>query len=194
MKTNYISLILFLILTPSIGYSSDKNNTYAIEGAGIASCSKFIETANTKDKHYYIYGGWVEGYLTATNQYQEETFDLTPWQSTQLILKIIESICLNNPKAKFHQVLNNLVPELSKQRIDIGGKFIDINGKRKYIFQEEVILRMKKALTQKQLFSGDYSTEYNDELINAVIKFQKKINQKATGLPDQTTLFELFKP
>jgi len=194
MKTSYRSLILSLVLIPSIGYSSDKNNTYAIEGAGIASCSKFVESASKKDNHYYVYGGWVEGFLTASNQHQEQTFDLTPWQSTQLILKIIESICTENPKAKFHQVLNNLVPELSKQRISIGGKFVDIDGKRKYVFQEEVILRMKKALTNKQLYTGGLTTEYSDELKNSVIKFQKKIHQNATGLPDQATLFELFKP
>jgi len=190
---NRVALMILLLLSMgTTALAGDSDNAYAVKGAGISSCSRFVDTAEKHDNLYLIYGGWIEGYITATNQYLENTFDLSPWQSTQLMLKVAESICRKNPEMQFHQVVTNIMAGLTKQRIEKGGKFVDINGDRKYVFQKEVIHRIKKTLNNKGFYDGPINSDYDDALKTSMKAFQKSINQKQTGLPDQGTLFKLF--
>ncbi len=191
-KLNYFLLLLITCNSPT--YSADSASSYAIKGVGIASCSHFIKSAKAQDKLYFIYGGWVDGFVTASNQHLRETFDLTPWQSTGLLLKIAESICAQNPKMQFHQAINKIKVELAKQRLDKGENYVDIANNKKYVYQEEVIRRMKQMLKNKKHYSGPINAEYDENMKIAVKSFQKSIKQSQTGLPDQGTLFELFKP
>ncbi len=189
---NVSAWLLCASLLPSITYGADSNNAYAIKGAGIAKCSKFIEFHQKKDDAYLIFGGWLEGYLTAINQQQAGTFDLAPWQSTQLLLIAAESLCKQKPELQFQTAIQILINELAPQKIAQGGKFITVD---KYIYQEEVIKRMKNALKSRGLYSGNISdAQYDDRLKTAMKQFQKGIKQTETGLPDQGTLYELFKP
>lgn len=176
---------------PTITQGADGNNAYAIKGAGIAKCSKFIELHQKKSDVYLVFGGWIEGYLTAINQQQPNTFDLAPWQSTQLLLAATESLCKQKPEMQFQEAVQVLIGGLAQQRITQGGKFITID---QYVFQEEVIKRMKGALKSRGLYSGNTNdAQYDDKLKAAVKQFQKSVKQAGTGLPDQGTLFELFK-
>lgn len=190
---NVSAWFLFASLLPSsIAYGADSNDAYAIKGAGIAKCSKFIEFHQKKDNTYLIFGGWLEGYLTAINQQQANTFDLAPWQSTQLLLIAAESLCKQKPELQFQAAVQILIGELMPQKITQGGKFVTID---KYIYQEEVIKRMKSVLKSRDLYNGNLNdAQYDDKLKSAVKQFQKNIKQPQTGLPDQGTLFELFRP
>ncbi len=193
LKKHLILAASLLVATPV--YSADKNNAYAIEGAGIAGCTHFLESAKKQDNNYFIFGGWIEGYFTASNQHISNTFDLSPWQSTQLLLKITESICKQNPSLKFNQVVSSIAMDMSNQRLDQGNKFIPINeGNTSYAFQEEVIIRIKQALKKKDFYNGNIDNQYDDSIKKAVKLFQKEVGQPETGLPDQGTLYELFKP
>ncbi len=189
---NISAWLLCASLLPSITYGADGSDAYAIKGAGIAKCSKFIEFHQKKDDTYLIFGGWLEGYLTAINQQQANTFDLAPWQSTQLLLMAAESLCKQKPELQFQAAIQILISELMPQKITQGGKFITVD---KYIYQEEVIKRMKSALKSRALYNGNISdAQYDDKLKAAVKQFQKNTKQTQTGLPDQGTLFELFRP
>ena len=194
MSLKKLILILASFFAMPLAHATDNNDAYAIKGAGITSCSNFIKSAQNKDKTLYIYGGWIEGYFTASNQHFQDTFDLAPWQTTQLLLKIVESVCTKNPSLKFHQVLNSMAVEMGKQRLNKGGKFVKINDSLNYVLQEEVIARMKHALKAKGYYSGEINGTYGDSIKTAIKRFQKEVGQPETGLPDQGTLYELFKP
>lgn len=190
LKKASLCLFISLCLSPVV-QGGDSNNSYAIKGAGIAKCSKFIEFQQKKSDIYLVFGGWIEGYLTAINQQQANTFDLAPWQSTQLLLVATESICKQKPEMQFQEAVQILTAQLAQQRIAQGGKFVTID---QYVFQEEVVKRMKEALKARGLYNGNTNNaQYNDKVKSAVKQFQKSIKQPETGLPEQGTLFELFR-
>ncbi len=192
MSFKNVSIWVFCALIfPSISFAADSNDAFAIKGAGIAKCSKFIEFHQKKDDIYLVFGGWLEGYLTAINQQQANTFDLAPWQSTQLMLIAAEALCKQKPDMTFQSAVQILIAELMPQKVTQGGKFISID---KYVYQEEVVKRIKNALKSRNLYSGNVNdVQYDEKLKIAVKKFQKNIQQPQTGLPDQGTLYELFK-
>jgi len=193
MPIPYIAILIISLFLQSPAFAADENKAFAIKGAGITDCKRFVESASKRDNLYFMYGSWLEGYMTASNLHLKQTFDIAPWQSTQLLLKVIESICKKNPTSKFHQVANSMISELSKQRLDVGRKYIDVNGDRKYVYQEEVIRRIKLALKKKDLFTGEINSNFDDELVKSIKEFQKSLKHQQTGLPDQGTLYELFR-
>lgn len=174
--------------------ASDKNNTFAVKGVGITSCSQFVKSAQSKDDLYYVYGGWLEGYITAFNSRMPETFDLAPWQSTKLLIKAVESVCIKNPSLQYHQVMAELIGNLSRQRIAEGGDYVSFDPEGKYVFQAEMVSRIKSALTSKDLFNGVINSEVNDAVRESIKAFQNQQGRAATGMPDQATLFLLFQP
>jgi peptidoglycan hydrolase-like protein with peptidoglycan-binding domain len=93
---------------------------------------------------------------------------------------------------QFQEAVQILIGQLAQQRITQGGKFVTID---QYVYQEEVIKRMKSTLKSRGLYSGNVDDgQYDEKLKAAVKRFQKGIKQQETGAPDQGTLYELFKP
>lgn len=194
MKKMCMRLLLCLTFFCGGVSALDDNQAYAIKGAGIASCSKFLESMAGVDKAYFVYGGWLEGYFTASNKYLPKTYDIVPWQSTQLMLKTVESVCKQSPEMTLNNVVQMLVTDLASQRITMGTKFVRLGEGYSNVFQEEVVIRIKKALTDRGFYSGELSAEYTDSVKSALREYQKSVGQEETGMPNQATLFLLFQP
>tara|TARA_R110001599_G_scaffold353742_2_gene596080 strand:- start:68788 stop:69378 length:591 start_codon:yes stop_codon:yes gene_type:complete len=192
MSLKAIAVGFIWAIAPFFALAGDETGAFAIKGAGAATCSKVIKSIDERDNISLAYGGWLEGYLTASNLHLKETFDLAPWQSTYLLLKVVESICTKKPDMNLQQAANKLIGELVNQRLVTGGKFVQIGDGATYVFQEEVIIRMKQALKDKGFYSGELNAQYDDATKAAVASFQKSIHDEETGLPGQKTLLYLF--
>lgn len=178
-----------------VGHAADTQGVYAIKGAGISSCASFVQAARAKNNLYFAYGGWLEGYLTAFNRAQRDTFDLAPWQSTALLLKVTESFCQRSTELKFHQAVDLVLKELQPQRVAESSGYIRLGSdEQPVIIQKEVVARMQTALKQKGFLPAVATLgEYDQVTVQAVKAFQRSIDHAETGMPEQGTLFELFK-
>lgn len=178
-----------------VGHAADTQGLYAIKGAGITSCGSFVQAAQAKNNLYFAYGGWLEGYLTAYNRAQRDTFDLAPWQSTALLLKVTESFCKRSSDMKFHQAVDIVLKELQPQRTSESTGYVKLGtSEQPVVLQKEVIARIQKALLQKGfLTSVAVLGDYDDATSDALKAFQKSMQHTETGVPEQSTLFELFK-
>lgn len=193
---NLKSLICLSLLIFSVFVSAaDKNEAYAIKGVGTLYCSKFVEAIDEGNQAFLVYGGWVEGYLTALNQQLDSTYDLAPWQSTEFLLRFVEASCRKSPKVQFQLVVKAMVAELAKQKLTTGGQYVLIKGGKGMLFQEEIVRRAKASLAGKGFYKGDSSiVGWSDAVRSAMKAFQKSKNLEQTGLPDQATLLHLFQP
>ncbi|WP_136679347.1 peptidoglycan-binding domain-containing protein [Neptunomonas sp. XY-337] len=194
MKGKILATAMAACLLGSNVQASDSNGSYAIKGAGLGSCAKFLESVKAQDNLYYVYGGWVEGYLTAMNRHQADTFDIAPWQSTALMLKIAESFCAKRPDMQFHQIVSSITQTLDSDRLSSGGEFKNLGTKEKpIILQAQMIKIIQQALADLGFLGGSVDGVYGDGTKDALGKFQESKGLVATRLPDQGTLFELFK-
>lgn len=190
-----VNIVFVLIFFSFKVYAADKNSAYAIKGVGVTTCASLVESSLKKNNVYYIYGGWIEGHITAQNRLQNNTFDISPWQSTELILKIIESICAKNPELKFYQVVDIIVAGLLKQKLDSASEFKNVGTIDKpLVLQSEMIGRIQQVLNHKGFYKGAIDSVYGESSRAAMRAFQSSNGLSVTGLPDQGTLFELFKP
>ena len=79
----------------------DAGGAYAIKGTGQQACADYVQAyaaaERTEGASLLLYRGWLEGYLTGFNHFQDETYDLAPWQTTELMLAMLAKHCAGAP-------------------------------------------------------------------------------------------------
>jgi hypothetical protein len=193
MKT-LINLLVICCLSISFqAVSADNQGKFAVKGAGKHACKDFTKAANARTTDYYLFGGWVEGFISSYNQFQPENFDITPWQTTELILTLLKTHCAKNPDTRFLSATNSLIKTLFPIRLNENSNLMSVQvGKSKSYFYQEIITRVKSRLKAMGYLSGNINSTFKQEDAIALEKFQRKIGLTPTGMLDQQTLASLF--
>lgn len=183
-----LSLLIAGLLIAVPAHAIDKQGRFAIDGAGAAPCSLFLDARAKRDQRYFMFGGWIDGYTSAMNVYEPKTFDVTPWQSTDLIAAAVAEQCRRTPKFTMHEALVEVSGSLRRGRLETRSPLVvagpNVPG-APVIYQatlKQAQARLKVAQTGKL----DTATR------SALTDFQKRNKLPATGLPDQATLYSLL--
>lgn len=181
-----------LLLLGSV-FAADKNGSFAVRSAGMMTCEVFVKEKVEKSKSLNLYMGWIDGYISAANQYTNDTFDLVPWGNTVLLATLLESHCKVNPDQRFYIAVNQLVATLMQERITEKTDFIETKhgGNSTYLYRS-VLVKVQEKLNEKGLFKGKTDGEFGDDTRLAIEAFQKSNKLQVTGLPDQLTLYKIF--
>lgn len=196
MFKNCLILLFFLkiiFLTSFHVNGADMNNRFAASGAGVATCSRFVEARTAKSEEYFLFGGWVDGYFSARNQFEKETYTLLPWQSIDVLSGFLTDYCNKNPQHAFQRAVMVMAQALIPDRLTKSSKRIAVAvGPYKSDFFVEVLIRLQKKLTALGFYHGTQNGQYDDDTASALRYFQKKNAIAVTGFPDQLTLYRLF--
>ena len=203
--------------------AATSNGQFAIEGAGVATCSAFVAARKTRTDAlpqrvpgaeaeakaksqpdadvqsgldaYARFIGWVEGYLTGVNNYVGDTYDVAPWQSPELYGVIIGEHCEKNPDERLFSVVQKIAITLSETRLKQPSPSVRLESKgRTFILYEEVLRRTQEALKKQNLYPGVVNGQWNEATQHALAGYQALVGLEDTGLPDQLTLWLLFSP
>lgn len=173
--------------------AADLNNKFAVKGAGRKPCSDFIQAMDSRTSDYYMYGGWLEGYISAYNQSQGNNYDITPWQTTELLLSLIKYQCKNNQNMPFLNATNSLMKTMFPIRLKQEDKIVEINANdRKSYYYSRTLTDAKQRLKKLGFISYEIDDKFSERDVKAFADFQKKAGLKITGVPDQITLTNLF--
>ncbi len=188
-----IGAISLLIGTPS-AFAADKKGAYAIDGGGGAPCKAFTESRRAADERAAgLFAGWVDGYVSAANQTRPDTYDLTPWQTTDLLLVLLARYCETYPEDRFEIAVNNMLNALHPTRLtERSDKLIAGSAAKGVPVYRETLRDAQKSLAEQGFYTGPIDGNYGKALNKALIAFQKKNGLKATGLPEQETLYRLL--
>lgn len=187
---------------------------FAIEGAGFATCAAFTAARKARGElktemkgekadpdllssvdSYARFIGWVEGYLTATNRYMPDTFDVAPWQTAELYGVIIGDHCDKNPEERLYTVVMKMVTTLSDDRMKAPSEQVGLSIKgRGFTLYTEVIRRTQDALKKQGLYRGEITGVWDPGTQKGVASYQAVVGLQDTGLPDPLTLWLLFSP
>ena len=194
MRFRLSALILpcFLAGPPAL-HAADESGQFAVKGAGIADCSDFLQATRDRTEKLYLYGGWINGYVSALNQTQEETYDLTPWQTTDFLATFIARYCEQNPSESFFKATADMVADLKSQRLRQRAQRVPVAvGEFKTHLYASTIKFMQERLKLQGHFQGPINSTYDPKTQEAVAAFQRGAELEATGFPDQITLLRLF--
>jgi len=173
--------------------AADSEGNFAIDGAGSVSCERFVAAYDEKTRDYYVYAGWIDGYVTATNQRQDGVYDLTPWQTTELLLDLVAQYCRTNPDRQFIYGMTELLRFLSPGRLEEFSEIVEIrHGERGQYLYSATIAGVQGTLAEVGLYDGPIDGSFDAELSAAVAAFQEQAGITTNGWLDQRTLFALF--
>ena len=192
---NRMRSVLFGLVFSAAGASAaDDAGKFAMKGAGFLPCQVFVTERAKRSSAYHLIGGWVEGYITAYNKHVADTYDITSFESLELLLSVMQNHCETNPRDRLYSVLNSLLTKLKPDRLSKESDRIKITeGKRTTVLYTETVRRIQAELKQRGLYRGATDGRFTDETRSALIAFQSDLKLETTGFPDQTTLWRLLR-
>lgn len=188
-----VAILLALLSYGPVLQAADKNSQFAIKGIGLSSCESFVEARKTQSPRYFQFGGWVNGYLSAANRYEQDTFDLVSWQSTGMLSASLARFCEQNPDLPFVRAVALLLNTLGPDRLSTQSDLIEARiGEASVFIYRATLRRVQQSLVGKGHLAGKPSGEFDESTRQALQRFQEANDLETTGLPDQATLAQLF--
>ncbi len=196
----------FVALASTSVRADSADGKFAIEGAGYATCAAFTAARNERsDKAqnkptdaYARFIGWIEGYLTAANRYNPDTFDLTPWQTAEIYGVIVGAYCEKHADTRLFAIVQQLVENLKPDRLKVPSEILTVVAKGPkgvtYNIPVEVVRRAQEALKKQRLYQGEVNGQYDAATQKSFENFQAAVGVTVTGMPDPMTLWLLFSP
>jgi len=187
--------VLVALLAQTAANAADIEGAFSIRGAGLLTCDIYTEQRAAQSNAYLMIGGWLDGYITARNQFSEDTYDVTSYESTELLAAIIDNHCQNNPDDRLFSVVNSMLIKLNDERIRERSAFVtaEIDSREARLYRETV-RRLQQQLEQKGFYEGDIDGLLSSSTISAIRAYQSDQRLEVTGFPDQTTLWRLLTP
>jgi hypothetical protein len=192
---NRLFAALLLLALPVPALAADPDGNFAVDGIGAETCQHFVAEREKNSNYYFMYGGWLDGYLTAINQYTSETFDLTAWETTDLLMALIDRHCRQNPDQQFIGVAVALARNLSKDKLAQSSAVVEAKvGERTIRLYQATMARVQDALKAAGFYAGGVDGQFGPQSQEALTAFQTAKGLEVTGLPDQRTLMALLRP
>lgn len=186
-------LLTASITTGGAALAGDQTGNFAVHGAGLIDCATFLREKEEQSEAYVMIGGWIDGYMTAFNQLSERTYDITPYQSTEMLVTVIENHCLQFGDHRLFTVVTSMAEQLREDRLSQRSELITIRVDDKDTrLYKETIRRMQLQLQEQGHLKESATGRFDTPTLNAVKSYQESIDYVPTGFPDQATLWKLF--
>lgn len=194
--------VLAAFLATSAGFSAclaaDVNSAeqFAVEGSGRISCTQFNQAyLNQESAEYQRIIGFVDGYLTAANRYEPNTFDLSPWHNGVAFGLILNKHCSDHPEDTLVSTLQRMVTSFLPIRLAKLSPLVELgdNNYRTVVY-DAILRRAQGVLKLRGLYQGEEDGKFTPALRDAFRKFQEQSGLTPTGIPDPATLWTLLNP
>jgi hypothetical protein len=195
MTNALAGLLLCGVLASTVpaAQAADRTGKFAALGAGVATCGRFLEARDAKNKEYFMLGGWVDGYLTARNQTDPDTFTLVPWQSTDMLAGLLAQYCRKHPEVAFMRATMIMAEALRPHRLKEASERVTVStDSSPHKFFRETVVRIQQKLAKAGYYKGPTSGEFDQSTAAALKRFQHDKSIAVSGFPDQLTLLRLF--
>lgn len=192
-KARWPAMVFGVLVLSLPAVASDEAQNFAVKGAGLASCADYIQARQNNSPVFYQFGGWINGYLTGLNQLSPQTYDLAPWQSSDLLAGVILRNCRENPERRFVETVAAMVTSLKDQRLLTKSPLVEARvGESRIRIYREQLRRAQEKLAENGLYQGEPDGLFDARTEDGLRAYQKAGRLTETGLPDQATLLAMF--
>lgn len=188
------ALAVLLAAFASDARAASKEGQYAIKGVGQLPCSRYTEERAAQTDTYRLFIGWLAGYLSAYNRMTDDTVDIMPWQSLDLMALMMDRYCQQNGDIPFLRATDAAVQALVPLRLRRTSEVVQASeGEITVTLYRETLRRAQQLLLELGHYNGTIEGLWDESTHDAFTAFQTEKNLQVTGLPDQITLLNLFK-
>ncbi len=182
-----------LLALTTAARAADEHDRFAVKDVGLSTCAQFVAAREAKSPEYFRFGGWLNGYLTAVNRYQPQTFDMAPWQSPGMLTAWLAQLCRKDPETPFVRAVTALANKLGADRLQTHSEMLTLtNGTQFTGIYEAVLRRVQQRLTALGYKGIEADGRFEPPTRAALEAFQRDKALDPTGLPDPATLAKLL--
>jgi hypothetical protein len=180
---------------PQSAIAADAEGQFAIKGLGAQTCQRHVEARQTRSAEYGNFRSWLQGYVTAANRYEIDTYDAAPWGSAEVWAAIIDNHCASNPDEPFATVVQKLIRSLMPEKLEARSPVLTVSADGLSVrVYEEVVRRIQQQLIEIGLYSDAADGQFGASTQEALATYQLSEGLDATGLPDPLTVWKLVQP
>ena len=195
LKNLSLTAIAVASLCASPAAAASVAGDFAAKGPGRAPCSEFMDAKSRNRPEYGQYLAFFEGFLSAANRYEPETFDLAPWHNAAAIGMIVEQYCKANTADSLAIAGTRLAEAFKPIRLASASPLVEVGeGANRAVLYEQILKRAQTQLKVMGLYTGLTDGKFNPETRTALQNFQTQKKLEATGVPDPVTLWFLLNP
>lgn len=181
-------------VTPEHSDAADSERRYAVKAAGNAKCEQFSAVYKKRGPEFFLFAGYVHGFISAINARSPATYDIQPWQSDLVTMASLARACDTRPDERFANVVSRMIVSLEAQRLTEYSQSLPVEGAAEGRMYREVIYRMQTRLKALGFFDAEPNSELDQTTRDSLRLFQAGNGLEETGSPDQRTLLRLFYP
>ncbi|MGH6953305.1 MAG: peptidoglycan-binding domain-containing protein [Alphaproteobacteria bacterium] len=188
------AVLLASFLLASTGLlAADKKGEFFARGEGVETCRAFVTDKAAGSPKYYLYRSWLNGYVSAYNQFVDKTYDITPRADIDGLALLIEAHCKKLPDQPIWTVAFGLLSNFKEHRLQQKSELVTATagGQTVRVFKE-TLRAVQLSLKEKGHFAGTPDGVFADKTQVALEAYQKREKLPVTGLPDDVTLLKLF--
>jgi hypothetical protein len=184
------TLVVALVLAwGGAAAAADADGNFVIKGAGTATCATLQKAKAARDERYASIAGWLDGYLSAQNELRGATFDLAPWQQTELLLAAVAGWCKSRPQDTLHTAVFRLIETLQTGRLTERSAMLEVgDDAARVVVYAAIWQRVQQRLKLRGFYDGEVTGAADAPTRKALRAFQAERKLPTTGLPDQQTL------
>ncbi|WP_201742297.1 peptidoglycan-binding domain-containing protein [Mangrovicoccus ximenensis] len=193
--TRMIPGLAAALLLPLAAAAASQDGKFKADGAGTAPCSDFTAALEAGDRVKVAgFAAWTEGFLTAVNALQADTYDITPWQTTPVLMEKLRRFCLGHPGTQMIEATGQLAAVLAPYRQVAESPMVQARNSGRAVMLPAVILERVRQVLEEERGSGLSTAggDFDAAFSAALAGFQKARGLAETGLPDQLTLNMMF--
>ncbi|SNB52454.1 Putative peptidoglycan binding domain-containing protein [Arboricoccus pini] len=173
--------------------AADSQGRYLPKGFGLDRCKDFSAAAKQGEEKVLPIASWLNGYITAFNTFNNDVYDVAPWQREGVLLSIIAGYCDTHAEEPLATVAQKLMASFMPTRLSNLSQPIEAkSGDQTVRVFPEVLKQAQDALIKEGMLTGTSDGSFGPKTKTAFESFQAKAGIKKSGLPDQETLFRLF--
>lgn len=189
------AMALFIVALAAPAQTADSLGRHAIKGVGTLGCDEYVIARQEKSNLYYALIGWLDGYVTALNQASPDTYDVASFEATSLLAALIDGNCRSNLGARFYQVVEGIAIAIEEDRVRDASPVVEATlGDQTVKLYKETLRRVQARLAKAGYDPGAADGAFGPKTGAALTAFQRANGLAETGLPDQLTLLQMFRP
>jgi len=191
-------LVSLGLVSPGLVWSAargaDADGQFAVKGAGSLTCAELTSVIEKEPKNTFLVAGWLDGYLTAVNQFADGVVDHAPWQSVELLLDVLVNHCGANPEEPVVRATQIVLGAMRATRLTkkVEIETIQVGDQGSFQIDRESLRRAQQQLISLGHLDGGADGRFGPKTAAAFGEFQAASQLPVTNVPDQLTLFRLF--
>ncbi|MEM7406105.1 MAG: peptidoglycan-binding domain-containing protein [Pseudomonadota bacterium] len=179
---------------PAPADAADSQRRYAVKAAGNATCKRYSAAFKKRDPEFFLFAGYVHGFVSAVNARTPATYDIQPWQSDGVTMASLARACEPRPDERFANVVSRMIVSMEAQRLTEYSATLPVAGAADGRLYREVVFRLQTRLKTLGFFDGEPTSELDQATRDGLRAFQAGAGLEENGNPDQPTLLRLFYP